>query len=218
MAIEKLNADYVAKKGRSAYNFKFHASADDPCTDDKGSARTGFGGAGLKVANMSYDGNFSSSAVDLVNQVEWVLASSSSAGEVASRLGPINSAALGTLGGADAALVLSVSSIAQNSAAYWEANLGTWVQVYSNGGNPGVIPLLRSDNFAESIGGRTAAIHIDWSGISRVSSADLAGGIGGAIKGLLGGPEGVAAGAVIGASYASIGAAVGEIIKIVAKM
>ena len=208
-ALDKLNDEYLARKGKSG-SVRLHADSD-PCRNDRNSSV--IGGASLRVADMTYDGNFSPAAVDLVNQVEWIVATSGSAGEVASRLGPVNSAALGTLGGSDLALVLSISAIAENSSSYWQANLGGWADAFVSG----TLAFLRADNSVQSTGGRTAELNFDWSGISRVSSADIAGGIGGALKGVLGGPEGVAAGAVTGAAYSSIGAAIGEILRIIQK-
>lgn len=212
-AIEKINDDYVAKKGRSEYKVRFRA-ASHPCRNEQASLRAEMGGAALRFADMSYDENFSAAAVELVTQIEGVMASASSAADVANRLVPINNAALGSLGGTDAALVLSVSSIAQSSIAYWEGNLDTWVTVYSQGGDPAGPAFLRSHEPGVSKFPGTPAYGIDWGGVSRVSGADLSGGIVGGIRGIFGGPGGVAAGAGTGAAYASIGAAIGEIIRL----
>lgn len=215
-ALDKIVDDYVAKHGRSKYNFRYRA-ASDPCQSKKESERGSLNVAALRSANVGYDANFSTRAIDLVNEIEAVMASASSAADVANRLVPINNAAYSELSGTDAALVLSVSSIAQSSSAYWEANLETWVTVYSQGGSPGVIPTLRLEEAGVNKVGGTRPYGIDWNAIGRVSSADLGGGIVGGIRGILGGPGGVVMGAVTGAAYGSIGGAISEIIRIIAK-
>jgi hypothetical protein len=212
-ALNAITKKYLAMKGRSADVARFYA-ADDPCRDDQPSLIGKR--AGLRTADVSYDPNFSTRAVDLVNEIQNIMLTSGSSGEVGSRLGPINAEAMG-MGANDAALVLGVSSIAYSSAAYWEANLDTWVAIYSQGGDPGPLPFLRT---AETAGLKTtgAVPQINWSGIGEVGWADVIGGAIGGLKGALAGPAGIFAGIGTGAAYSSIGAALGQILKIVQKI
>lgn len=212
-ALNAITKKYLATKGRSAEVARFY-SPDDPCKDDQPSllGKT----AGLRTANAEYDPNFSSRAIDLVNEIQSIMSSSGNSGEVASRLGPINAEASG-MAPNDAALVLGVSSIAYSSAAYWEANLDTWVTVYSQGGDPGQLPFLRAP---ETTGLKTTGVlpQFNWSGVGEVGWADVGGGIVGGIRGAFGGPGGILVGIGTGAAYSSIGAAIGQIVKIIQRI
>ncbi len=213
-ALNAITKKYLEKKGKSAEVERFYA-ADDPCNGDAKDLATGNVSKGA-VARMSSDEDFSSRALDLVNEIQNIMLSSSSAADVAGRLGPINAEG-SSMSANDAALVLGVSSIAQSSAAYWEANLETWVSTFSQGGNPPSLPFLH-DAAPSEWGAVPPRRQINWSGISEVGWADVSGGVVGGIRGAFGGPGGILAGIGTGAAYSSIGAAIGQIVKIIQRM
>lgn len=213
-SLTEITQKYLATRGKSSVSERFYAP-DDPCANRQSSLRLA-GEGRLRTAGVGYDPNFSTRAIDLVNQISNIMLAAGSAAAVANQLIPINAEAMSTLGGNDAALVLGVSSIAESSAAYWEANLGIWVTVYSQGGNPPPLPFLRAAG-GTAVKTNGASPQINWSGIGEVGWADVGGGIIGGIKGALGGPGGVLVGIGTGAAYSSIGAAIGQIVKILQK-
>lgn len=160
--------------------------------------------------------DFSPAALDLTGQIESIMLNSSSAADVAAALGPINSQAQNSLSGNDAALVLAVSSVAQSSAYYWEANFDYWRDAFArDGSTPTPYIQMGSDGNDE---GMTLVRHrasFDWRGVRAVGWADVSGGIVGGIRGAFGGPGGVLLGAATGAAYASIRAALGAIIALI---
>lgn len=214
-SLNAITQKYLATKGKSAESGRFYAP-DDPCQPGREAVKLGME-VKVRAAGVEYDANFSPRAIDLVNAVQEIMLTSSSAADVANRLVPINAEAISSMGSTDAALVLGVSSIAESSAAYWEANFITWLTVYSEGGILGPLPFLMG-GVSSGPTANFVAPTINWSGVSEVGWADVGGGIVGGIRGGLGGPGGVLVGAGTGAAYASIGSAIGMIVKILQKV
>ena len=219
--LDGLTREYLKNHGSPAHDFRPHPK-HDPCGVPDASGlvtKLRDPATALRIGSVEYDPNFSPAAIDMVNQIENIVLSSGSAAEVASRLVPVNEAAMATLAESDAALVLGVSSVAESSSAYWEASLDYWVGEYAAGGSPlGVLPYMRSGESEIPVGTGDRSRSVDWAAVRGVGWTDVSGGIVGGIRGFIAGPPGVLVGIAQGAAYSSIGAALYHIGKTLGKL